>query len=305
MKKIGVEQIKVKVAPGYLYLTLGTVSQVQRLVNLLFANPTVYFLYEPTRIELQQSVQYTLDFNNQPIVHIIYPKLDELKPVGIKKVKKSEINPYYLPPSLAIPNNSYVFLCLCEVSGEIPDKLKSLASKLQSSVSKYEILDLRHIQDLPAFAPPPLPHSSLVDPYDSMLPEQKLIWNLKTYYGVLQWGSFTDSEILKWFITPNQPEPLLFIKANARALIPYASPFCRLLEKYWKREGKGEVLKSFARWVFLSSTLWKDKDSPYQGLRVKSKKTSNSLSYSFFLNPSFTSRQKFIEVLESIQSSLS
>lgn len=296
MKKIGVEDLKNKLAPGYLYLTLGTVSQVQRLTNLLLKPTSVLFLYHPTRFELQQSIQYTVEFTDQPVVHIIFPKLDELRPVGLKKVKGKEIKPYDFPFSLFIPSNSYVFVCLCEVSGEITDKAKNVASKLQSSTCKYEILDLRHIHDLSAFPPPPLPSESSPSPL--ITPEQQLLFNLKSYSGVIQWGSFTDSEILKWFITPNQPEPLLFIKANARALVPYAAPFCKLLEKYWGSEGKGEILKSFARWVFLASTVWNE--SSYNGLRIKSKKMSNTVNYSFFLNPSSTARQKLLDLLESI-----
>lgn len=293
IKRIGIEELRNKVAPGYLYLTLGTVSQVQRLTNLLWNPTSVHFLYHPTRFEIQQSIQYTLDFTDQPVVYIIFPKLDEIRPVGLKKVKGKEIKPYDFPPSLFVPSNSYVFVCLCEVSGDITDKAKNIASKLQSSACKYEILDLRHIHDLSAFPPPPLPTQSFYSPLISI--EQQLLFNLNSYSGVLQWGSFTDSELLKWFLTPNQPEPLLLIKANARALIPYIAPFCKLLEKYWGSEGKREILKSFARWVFLASSVWKE--SSYNGLRIKSKKIGNTVNYSFFLNPSSTARQKLLDLL--------
>lgn len=287
MKHIELEDLKGKITGGFLYLTLGTVSQIQRLTYFLFSNPSITFLYHPTRFELSQTIPYCVNFNESDlIVYIVYPNLVELKPIGLKK---TDSNPYHFPSSLFIPSNCIVFLSLCSITGDINEREKSIAKKLQSSASKYEILDLRGVKDFSLF--------NVKERKEQTPPltlEQELVWSLRTKEGINRWSSFTDSELYKWFITPNQTEPILLLNARAAYLIPYIMPFCDLLKKHWHSLGKNQILKTFAYWVFFSSTIWKD--YPSQGLTLRTDK-KNPNKYQFFFFISETSKRYWLQYI--------
>jgi len=259
---------------GYVYLTLGTIEQICWIARALDLEPDL--LIEPTGHEVRKALEYP-SFRDEAIVI----KAKELKGSGIKGTTTGEFalptdSFFYVHPS------RFAFISICELDGEVSEKLTGEAKKLEGGC--YKILDLRRLDNFPPYPyinAHELKYSKQTLAGTSKLSyEQQLIDSLNTIQGVLRWGQFTNGELRKWFVTPGIAEPILLKMTRAQALIPFIQPFCRLVEEYWSTGQQSVFLKKFAMWVYMSTEYWAEGGNP--GLLRKAAKTGTGVNFYFY-----------------------
>lgn len=281
-----ISEILPQIKPGCVYVTLGTIEQLAWICRNLGLEPEL--LYEPPTKLIRTNLEYS-SFEYK--AWIIQAK--NLKGTGLKG---TVLNDYLLPTDsfFYVHQDNYAFISVCGLEGEVEDKQVTAAKKLEGGC--YKLLDLRRIEDLPAYpyvAEHELKYSKVIQTgRSSLCPEQSLIDSLNTIEGVKRWGNFTNGELRKWFVTPGIAEPVLLKQFRAQSLIPYIMPFLGQVEEQWSTGKQSVILKRFALWVYLSTEYWtKGSD------RGLVKKASGKELINFYFYPSQKAREEWLVAL--------
>jgi hypothetical protein len=281
-----ISEILPQIKPGCVYVTLGTIEQLAWICRNLGLEPEL--LYEPPTKLIRTNLEYS-SFEYK--AWIIQAK--DLKGTGLKG---TVLNDYLLPTDsfFYVHQDNYAFISVCGLEGEVEDKQVTAAKKLEGGC--YKLLDLRRIEDLPAYpyvAEHELKYSKVIQTgRSSLCPEQSLIDSLNTIEGVKRWGNFTNGELRKWFVTPGIAEPVLLKQFRAQSLIPYIMPFLGQVEEQWSTGKQSVILKKFALWVYLSTEYWtKGSD------RGLVKKASGKELINFYFYPSQKAREEWLVAL--------
>lgn len=281
-----ISEILPQIKPGCVYVTLGTIEQLAWICRNLGLEPEL--LYEPPTKLIRTNLEYS-SFEYK--AWIIQAK--DLKGTGLKG---TVLNDYLLPTDsfFYVHQDNYAFISVCGLEGEVEDKQVTAAKKLEGGC--YKLLDLRRIEDLPAYpyvAEHELKYNKVIQTgRSSLCPEQSLIDSLNTIEGVKRWGNFTNGELRKWFVTPGIAEPVLLKQFRAQSLIPYIMPFLGQVEEQWSTGKQSVILKKFALWVYLSTEYWtKGSD------RGLVKKASGKELINFYFYPSQKAREEWLVAL--------
>lgn len=267
------------IKPGVFYIVLGTIEQtvfVCRKLGLEYE-----FLYEPQMDTLRRRLEYPSD----PSTLICYYSKPQLASPKLLRNKGEGAAELLLPSDsfFSIDSTNYAFLPILGLSEDLK-AVGSLAKKLEGG--RYELLDLRSIEDLPLL-PYVCEHEKLYGRgrgvvYNSATTEENLFADLVTLDGVERWGRFTPNEVKKWFIYPRVSSPYILRLVSAPFISPFLLPFSRMTLDYWGRGNPSSFLKRFALWVYFSTEYWGKPN--YRGLVAKQLE-NGKLGFYFFPSP--------------------
>ena len=276
------------IKPGVFYIVLGTIEQTVYLCRKLKLEYD--FLYEPTSHTLRKR----LEFPSDPSTLICYYSKPQLASPKLLRNRGGEqgaatVNDLFLPsdPFFFIDSTNYAFLPILGLSEDFK-AVAPLAKKLEGG--RYEILDLRSIEDLPLL-PYVYEHEQLYGRHSkdstklnslSTTTEENLFADLVTLDGVERWSNFTPNEVKKWFIYPRISSPYILKLVSAPFISPFLLPFTRMTLDYWGYGNHSSFLKRFALWVYFSTEYWGRPN--YRGLVAK-KSEDGKLSFYFFPSP--------------------
>jgi hypothetical protein len=313
-----------KLQPGLVYLTVGTIEQIKKL----FEKKEVEYrlLYRPTTNEMRRELEYIDPFSETEEVVIIVPQA--FKATGLLKNKKSnkkktedtkpaEEEEAYLIPSdqyLSVSPFKYCFVLLVNALGEYTEEAQTARKKLEGGA--FVSLDLRtyNAVDLPSDISPT--DKKKVLEYYSMFPlslEEKLdkglelnIWDdlekneyeryiegLLTLRGVQEWGEFNNSEVFKYFLNTNYKNIPVLVHSRAWCLSPYLQPIVFHLQNYYVANPTA-YLHRFALWVYFSTKYWSRAGE--EGLGYYKEDYKGKVVKTWVFNPSALARRKWLEL---------
>lgn len=296
--------IKLTELPPKVYLTLGSLEQVQFLLG-----KKVKLLFEPTTQEMREEIQTSLPYDNSNVV--IWPKITSTTGL-IKKTGQIKLDNRYAIPTdqfVKIAEDKKVFILFCGYDGVVRNADVTAAKKIEGG--DFELLDLRkqnlvtgdkELDDSQSAFPITLlykknqlakicDYRDFVTENHTQSDEFQLVKSLTSLEGVEAWGRLSQKDITRYFCIPGMKFPLLLSKARAWALLPYLQPFIEGSEN-------GEIisaarLQSFALWVFFSSTYW----TTYWEKGLSTYKPEGKSEY-FTFKPSVLSRRMWRIILQ-------
>lgn len=300
-----------QIKPGVIYLTYGTLEQIEWLTKAIGCTPEVIFF--PNTASIRSALMPMILHERRAVV--IVPQT--LKTTGLVRINPKQKETYgtvketikgALPGDqfLQTDKNTYYFVCCLDAYGEKP-KSKPVVGGLYKELN---LLDVKFI-DIPV----PLELKSLIDlkyPYSTLrrialynqqgsslglvpaLPGddacKKLVQSLTTPSGPRAWYSICNSLFHSHFLTSFERNgtqtPTVLIIGRVFNLTPYLIEVLELirLEVYDFKVG----LSLFAQWVLLASTSWAEPDN--YGLKMR---TSKKKEPYWVFKPSIEARHKW------------
>ena len=263
------KEILPQIQGGLVYLTLGTVQQIQWICNEL--NLPITSHYNPTTNEFRTLTASGWDSQPRALI-IFYENLIGTGLVNTKASARTTYGQVKTDNKYAIPNDQfleldsdlYIFITLINpCSGVLDPALKKGAKALEGGL--FQILDLSQlmfVEEGDQRYPFVKQRDVEIEPVSARECHDLIEALTKENAGHL-WAHISkaclNSKFLLNYAYYGSKYPILLISGRAWGLYPYLLPVLSRIEKnpvYYSVE-----LSRFANWVHLASTAWVDRNN--------------------------------------------